>query len=120
MQSSIHQLVFEGLSEALFNKLCIIVDASRCPCGYCCNSKCHKCWAIGNPDTGVHRFQPTRKVGFLIQFVYCIEDEFSGTILTNPTCACIFRISQYQIDMKETVLKKAEKLETGGWSAYLS
>lgn len=30
------------------------------------------------------------------------------------------RISQYQIDMKETVLKKAEKLETGGWNAYLS
>jgi len=30
------------------------------------------------------------------------------------------KICQYQIDMKETVLKKAEKLETGGWKAYLS
>jgi len=30
------------------------------------------------------------------------------------------KICQYQIDMKETVLKKTEKLETGGWKAYLS
>lgn len=30
------------------------------------------------------------------------------------------RVCQYQVDMKETILKKAEKLETGGWKAYLA